>query len=229
MFYLAPVSLILNIDTAVQTASVCLAKNGKAVAVKTNPSQKDHAAWLQPAIASILEESAFAIHDLDAVAVSAGPGSYTGLRVGMATAKGICYALQKPLLLVGTLKMMAAGAVSGANQLICPLIDARRMEVFAAVYNQNLDEHIAPHNCILTELSFKDLLDKGEVLFIGNGSQKLKGLVFHENAIFSDVESTAAQMAGLSYQQFLTNEHANLAYTEPFYGKEFYSPAFQKP
>lgn len=221
-------SLILNIDTAVQTASICLAQNGKSINSRLNPSQKDHAAWLQPAINDLMKECSLLMNDLDAIAISAGPGSYTGLRVGMATAKGICYALQKPLLLIGTLKMMAAGAVSGKDELICPMIDARRMEVFTAVFTQNLDELMNAQNCILTQESFKEFLDQGPVLFLGNGSNKSKELLSHKNAVYSDIESTAEQMALLSYQKFLAKDQADLAYSEPLYGKEFYSPAFHK-
>jgi tRNA threonylcarbamoyladenosine biosynthesis protein TsaB len=221
------VSYILNIDTAVQTASISLAKDGASLIAKVNQSQKDHAAWLQPAIEDLVNEFGISLKDLDAVAVSAGPGSYTGLRVGMATAKGICYALQKPLLLVNTLKMMAAGMISGKDELICPLIDARRMEVFTAVYDQDLTEIISPQNHILTEESFKSLLDQKPILFFGNGSEKLRSTLRHTNAIFKQVDITAEQMSVLSYQQFLNKEHADLAYSEPVYGKEFYSPAFK--
>ena len=175
-----------------------------------------------------MKECSLLMNDLDAIAISAGPGSYTGLRVGMATAKGICYALQKPLLLIGTLKMMAAGAVSGKDELICPMIDARRMEVFTAVFTQNLDELMNAQNCILTQESFKEFLDQGPVLFLGNGSNKFKELLSHKNAVYSDIESTAEQMALLSYQKFLAKDQADLAYSEPLYGKEFYSPAFHK-
>ncbi len=217
-------SFILNIDTAVQTASISLARDGQSVATKINPSQKDHAAWLQPAIADLLGELNMNLNDLDAVAVSAGPGSYTGLRVGMATAKGICYALQKPLLLINTLKMMAASVRSEKDELICPMIDARRMEVFTAVYDQNLNEIVAPHNLILTDESFKSLLDQRPILFFGNGSEKLKSTLQHVNATFKQIDSTAEHMSVLSYQKFLNKEHADLAYSEPFYGKEFFTP-----
>ena len=217
-------SFILNIDTAVQTASISLARDGQSVATKINPSQKDHAAWLQSAIADLLGELNMNLNDLDAVAVSAGPGSYTGLRVGMATAKGLCYALQKPLLLINTLKMMAASVRSGKDELICPMIDARRMEVFTAVYDQNLNEIVAPHNLILTDESFKSLLDQKPVLFFGNGSEKLKSTLQHVNATFKQIDSTAEHMSALSYQKFLNKEHADLAYSEPFYGKEFFTP-----
>ena len=108
------------------------------------------------------------------------------------------------------------------------MIDARRMEVFTAVFTQNLDELMNAQNCILTQESFKEFLDQGPVLFLGNGSNKFKELLSHKNAVYSDIESTAEQMALLSYQKFLAKDQADLAYSEPLYGKEFYSPAFHK-
>jgi tRNA threonylcarbamoyladenosine biosynthesis protein TsaB len=193
-----------------------------------NPSQKDHAAWLQPAISGLLKQQDLSLHDLDAIAVSAGPGSYTGLRVGMATVKGLCYPLNKPLILISTLQMMAAGAADHSSALLCPMIDARRMEVFTAVYTQSLAQIIAPHNCILTNETFANLLSTDEIVFFGNGSSKFEPLVSNSNAIFKQIETTAEQMAQLSYNSFKNEQFANLAYCEPFYGKEFYSPAFQK-
>lgn len=216
---------ILNIDTAVQTASICLAIDGQKVGAKINPSQADHAAWLQPAIATLLLEHNLSIQDIAAVAVSAGPGSYTGLRVGMATAKGLCYALNKPLILINTLQMMAVSVLNEPSSFICPMIDARRMEVFTAVYDHSLNTIVEPHNCILTENSFMELLAQEQVIFFGNGSKKFERILCHSNAIFKDVETTAEQMVSLGYQSFLKRAFANLAYSEPFYGKEFYSPA----
>lgn len=222
------VSWILNIDTAVQTASICLAQNEECIAVKINSSQNDHAAWLQPAIVSMLQEHNLQMKDLAAIAVSAGPGSYTGLRVGMATAKGLCYALHIPLILISTLEMMAVSALKEDARFFCPMIDARRMEVFTAVFDNSLNEIEAPRNEILSETSFQNLLDKGHVVFFGNGSNKFKTLITHPNAFFKNIEATAVQMTGLAYEKMSRNEFANLAYSEPFYGKEFYSPAFNK-
>ena len=165
-------SWFLNIDTAVKTASVCLAKDEESIGIKINTSQNDHASWLQPSIALLLSENNVSIEELDAIAVSAGPGSYTGLRVGMATAKGLCFALNKPLILISTLKMMAAGVLSETSSLICPMIDARRMEVFTAVYNHSLDAILKPHNHILSPDSFNEILEQNIVVFFGNGSDK---------------------------------------------------------
>lgn len=220
---------ILNIDCAVQTASICLAKDGIKVAFKINPSQTDHASWLQPAIASLLAEQHIEIKDIDAFAVSAGPGSYTGLRVGLATAKGLCYTLNKPLILINTLQMMAVSALNEPSALfICPMIDARRMEVFTAFFDRSLNTVIEPHNAVLSPDSFMEILAQGPVIFFGNGSEKFKDIVSHKNALFENFVATAEQMVGLSYQSFLSKNFASLAYSEPFYCKEFYSPAFKK-
>ena len=221
-------SYILNIDTAVVSASLCLAKDDQVLKLKVNPSQKDHASWLHVAIKQLMEEAGLSLRELDAIAVSSGPGSYTGLRVSMATAKGLCYALQKPLITVSTLKMMAVAAIDASTDLLCPMIDARRMEVFTAVYDHSLVEILSPVNIILENESFKELLHTSSILFFGNGSEKLKPLVSHQNAQFKNLEANAEHMTGLSFSQFEKQEFADLAYAEPYYGKAFYT-TFVKP
>jgi len=216
------VSIILNIDTAVQISSVCLAKNDQLLRVKVNPSQMDSAAWLHVAIKELLQEENFALQNLDAIAVSEGPGSYTGLRVSMATAKGLCYALHKPLITINTLKMMAASA-PGAAGLLGPMIDARRMEVFTAIFDRDLNFILPPVNLVLNENSFNDFLETSTILFFGNGSLKFQSIQRHPNALFTSVETTATDMINLSYKKFLTRDFAGLAYSQPFYGKDFYS------
>ncbi len=218
-------SLILNIDTAIQTASVCLAQNGKSIGLKINPSQKDHAAWLHIAIEELLREHDLTLTSLHAIAVSAGPGSYTGLRVGMATAKGLCYALRLPLITIGTLQMMAVAAQEEPSDLLCPMIDARRMEVFTAVYNKSLTELVPPTNIILTETFLEDLLEKHTITFFGNGSAKFSKLINNKNATFTQIDATAEHLGKLSDLSYKQHKFADLAYSEPFYGKEFYSPA----
>jgi len=217
------VSFILNIDTAVQSASVCISDNARVLGMKLNPSQKDHAAWLHLAVRELLSEQGLTLQQLNAVAISAGPGSYTGLRVGMATAKGLCYALNVPLIKINTLQMMAAAADKEVAELLCPMIDARRMEVFTAVFDQNLKEVSPSTNLILDESSFAPLLEKFTVSFFGNGSTKFKSLAKHTNAGFQTVEATAQHMAGLSSLKFDLRDFADLAYSEPFYGKDFHS------
>jgi tRNA threonylcarbamoyladenosine biosynthesis protein TsaB len=222
------VSYILNIDTAVVSASLCLAKDDQVLKLKVNPSQKDHASWLHVAIKDMMEEAGLSLKELDAIAVSSGPGSYTGLRVSMATAKGLCYALQKPLITVSTLKMMAVAAIDASTDLLCPMIDARRMEVFTAVYDHSLVEILSPVNIILEKESFKEQLHTSSILFFGNGSEKFKSLVTDSNARFKNLEANAGYMTGLSFSQFGKQEFANLAYAEPYYGKAFYT-TFVKP
>jgi tRNA threonylcarbamoyladenosine biosynthesis protein TsaB len=217
------VSIILNIDTAVQVSSVCLAENDKPVGTKVNPSQKDSAAWLHIAIEELLDNYRYSLSQLDAIAISEGPGSYTGLRVGMAAAKGLCYALHKPLITINTLKMMAAQVQNKPANLFCPMVDARRMEVFTAVFDKDLNSIMPPMNLILNENSFNDLLKNEVILFFGNGSIKFQSIAKHPNALFASIEITAAAMTGLSYQKFLKEEFADLAYSQPFYGKDFHS------
>jgi tRNA threonylcarbamoyladenosine biosynthesis protein TsaB len=222
--YLAAVSFILNIDTAVQSASVCISKDDKVLGMKLNPSQKDHAAWLHLAIKELLSEQQLSLQQIDAIAISAGPGSYTGLRVGMSTAKGLCYALNIPLIKINTLQMMAAAAKKDSAELLCPMIDARRMEVFTAVFDHNLQEVLPSTNLILDEGSLKHLLDQLTICFFGNGSTKFQSITKHPNASFKTIEATAQDMAELSYHRFSLREFADVAYSEPFYGKDFHSP-----
>lgn len=218
-------SLILNIETAVTTASVCIAEGETILGFTINPSQKDSAAWLHVAIKGLMEKQHIKMEELKAVAISAGPGSYTGLRVGMAAAKGLCFALQCPLIKISTLKMMTAAAINGKTELYCPMIDARRMEVFTAVYNNKSVEVTAPRNIILKEDSFSDLIEAHTITFFGNGSVKFQSLVAHTNAAFAQVEVTAAHMVTLSIDKLINRQFDSVAYSEPFYGKDFYSPA----
>ena len=217
-------SLILNIDTAITKASICLAKDQEIVELKINDVQKDHAAWLHTCIAETLKKNSFTASQLQAVAVSIGPGSYTGLRVGLAAAKGLCFALAIPLITVSTLEMIAYAVKEEATNLICPMIDARRMEVYTAVYDKFLQEKKSAAAMIVDETSFSSLLLSENILFCGNGSKKLKSLITNTNAIFSTTESNASHLAALSFNRFLIKGFADLAYTEPLYIKEFYSP-----
>lgn len=216
---------ILHIDTAIEAASVCLSEDENILASAVNPSQKDSASWLHVAIGKMLEERGLSPKQLDAIAVSAGPGSYTGLRVGMSAAKGLCFALDKPLIAVSTLKMMAVAAMNEAFTLFCPMIDARRMEVFTAVYDRELNEKMAPSNLILTDQSFNSWLERDTVCFFGNGSAKFRQLISHPNARFADLQITAQHMVPLALDGFLKSDFADLAYSTPFYGKDFHSPA----
>ena len=218
-------ALILNIDTAVETASVCLAKDGEVLRLLINENQKDHASWLHVAILETLQDTGYKMPDVQAVAVSIGPGSFTGLRIGLSTAKGLCYAQHIPLIAVGTLEMMAFAAKDEAIDLLCPLIDARRMEVFAAVYNKTLQQIVPPSVMIVDDKSFAELLSSNKILFSGNGRKKLQTLITNNNASFSNTIGNASHLASLSHNRFRNNEFADLAYSQPLYLKEFYSTA----
>lgn len=218
-------SYLLNIDTATEQAGVCLSHDDHVLAQLTNPDQKNHAAFLQPAIQQLVQQTGISLQQLDAVAVTGGPGSYTGLRVGLASAKGICYTLNKPLIIINTLEVMTYAAVEKEKdtaQLYCPMIDARRMEVFTAVYQHDLTEIIAPKAMILDDHSFHELLEKHPILFTGSGSEKLKGILSHPHARFQSIDHNAGHLAQLALKAFADQSFTDLAYSEPFYLKAFH-------
>ena len=226
-------SLLLNIDTATEHASVCISRGTDIIEWVESAEQKNHAAFIQPAIQKLLIKSGLALKQFDAISCTKGPGSYTGLRVGMASAKGICYALDKPLILVNTLEVMAESVLffhETTNQpihssaLICPMIDARRMEVFTALYTPLLLEIEPPHALILTENAFDDLLVKHPILFTGTGTSKLAEILTHSNAIFTKIQYTAIHLARRALIAYESNSFADLAYSEPLYVKEFFNP-----
>jgi tRNA threonylcarbamoyladenosine biosynthesis protein TsaB len=218
-------ALILNIDTAVETASICLAKDGVVLSIEKNESQKDHASWIHLAIKEIFEKNNLELASVDAIAITGGPGSYTGLRIGMATAKGICYALNKRLISLNTLLVMANTAKTVNTDLLCPMIDARRMEVFTAIYTKELQIVKEPAALTLTENSFDEYLTTNSICFFGNGSNKFSTIKNHAKATFGDVKTDASSMIDLSEKKFAEKEFADRAYSEPLYLKEFYTPA----
>ena len=218
-------ALILNIDTAVDVASLCLAKDGKDLSVAKNESQKDHASWLHIAIKEIFEKNNLELRSVDAIAVTGGPGSYTGLRIGMATAKGICFALNKPLISLNTLLVMANAAKMEKADLICPMIDARRMEVYTALYTKELEIVKEPAAITLNEKSFDEYLLNNRICFFGNGSNKFQPIGKSSQAFFSDIKTDASSMISLSEKNFTEKKFVDLAYAEPIYLKEFYTPA----
>lgn len=230
-------ALILNIDTATEFASVCISNANEIIAYAENLEQKSHASFLQPAVKKMFDECEFVLNDLDAIAVTNGPGSYTGLRVGLTSAKGLCFALNKPLILLNTLEVMALASIEelgiGNKELVneilfCPMIDARRMEVFTAVYDKNLDSIIAPCAMILDSQSFADELVNNRIVFSGSGSSKLQELNFGDNAIVSNVLYSAKNMIELSLKKYQQKDFADLAYSTPDYHKEFYTPMGKK-
>ncbi|MBD3638664.1 MAG: tRNA (adenosine(37)-N6)-threonylcarbamoyltransferase complex dimerization subunit type 1 TsaB [Crocinitomicaceae bacterium] len=215
-------ALILNLETATKTCSVALAQDSEIVAVEEFTSEKfSHAEKLNLFIQKVLESANFSMKDLDAVAVSAGPGSYTGLRIGASTAKGICYALDIPLISINSLKALANMAETG-DSLICPMFDARRMEVYAAVYDSDLNTIQSTNAVVVDDESFADFLKEKQVIFMGPGAEKCKEVLKADNAIFDlSTPVSAKGMASLSYEKFKANEFEDVAYFEPAYLKDF--------
>lgn len=225
-------SVLLCIDSSTTHASVALAKDGDLILQKTNFTQKDHAAFIQPAIAELMHETNHKLTDIHAISVTSGPGSYTGLRVGFSSAKGLCYALQIPLITLSTTSVMSSAALNylkDAGKLpdtffLCPLIDARRMDVFTAVYDQQLMEVLKPCAVTLTQDSFKGFLEKGPVFFFGTGNEKWQKLCMNPNANFINADWSAKDMLQDSFKRLKEKSFTSLALSEPEYVKAFYSP-----
>ena len=217
-------ALILNIDTSAANASVCLAKDGQVLIIKKNNRQRDHASWLHPAMNELIQQSAIEISMLEAIAVTIGPGSYTGLRVGLAAAKGLCFAMEKPLITVSTLLVMASAVKNKEVDLLCPVIDARRMEVFTALYTNELELIKAPVAMLIDENSFAEELASKIICFSGSGSEKFQKIINNRNALFSKAVFDVSHMTALSDLYFHNKQFSDLAYIEPLYLKEFYTP-----
>ncbi len=220
-------SLILNIDTAADIASVCLAENEKVVGLVQNESRNDHASWLHPAIDALLKSNGSSVADLQAVAVNIGPGSFTGVRIGLSAAKGFCFATGIPLIAVSSLKILAKAVQPEAQELICPVIDARRMEVYTAAFDKQLVEKDPPQAIIIDENSFSEMLSSHSVLFCGNGCMKVRSMITHSGASFSNTISNASHLAILACHDFLCNKFVDTAYITPLYIKEFYNPTLK--
>ena len=214
-------SYILNIETATKNCSVALAKEGKTICCKEIAEEGySHAERLHVFIEEIIKEAGIKWNDLSAIAVSQGPGSYTGLRTGVSAAKGLCYALDVPLIAVDTLQALASQVVL-SDGLIIPMIDARRMEVYSAIFAPNYERKRAVLAEIIAENSFEDL--EGTLYFIGDCSEKCKSVLNKENYIFLDeiVYPSAKEMSAISFEKFKINDTVDVAYFEPYYLKDF--------
>lgn len=218
---------LLHIDTALETATVAISVDNNILISKTNNTPNTHAGFVQQAIKDITTALNMSLAQLHGVSVVNGPGSYTGLRVGLASAKGICYALNKPLLLLHTLELMALEASKQCDYynlpvLFAPMIDARRMDVFTGLYNIHLEVVAAPQALTITTDLWHNFLDKYYVVFSGGGSEKAKELITHKHAVFTNTVYTLQSVIDLSTAHFNKNNFANLAYAEPFYTKEVF-------
>ena len=217
--------VILHIETSTNVCSITLSENGKILFEKIDVQGQNHSKVLGIFAKDILNNAKNDNKTIDAIAISCGPGSYTGLRIGVSFAKGLCYGLNVPLIAINTLKLMAYGFLVEENpekgSLLCPMIDARRMEVYSAFFNTNLEEIRPTSADIIDESSYVDLLQK-RVYFFGNGSEKCKTQITHPNAYFvSEKTPLSKYMISLAEKDFEKYNFKDTAYFEPFYLKEF--------
>lgn len=225
--------LILHIDTATEVCSVALSRGSEILAIEESLNGNSHAKRLVPFIEKVLMETHIDKKQLDAIALSIGPGSYTGLRIGASTAKGLCYSLDLPLVTISTLKIIMTGArkeilagkidiANTSDYYFCPMIDARRMEVFTAFYDstENIVEKV--HSQIIEEDSFSNILQEKIVVFCGNGMPKCRDILTKNgNARFSEAPISAVNMMDSALIKYQNEQFENVAYFEPFYLKEF--------
>ena len=214
-------SFILNLETATKNCSVALAKDGKTITCKEIAAQNfSHAEKLHVFIEEILSENNIQFSDLNAIAVSQGPGSYTGLRIGVSSAKGFCYALNIPMIAIDTLQLLAK-QIQIEDGIIIPMIDARRMEVFSAFYDKNHNQIRATQAEIIDETSYKEITEK--IHLIGDGTEKFINtltddkFIFHSNVVFP----SANEMSQLSFEKYKISDFVDVAYFEPYYLKDF--------
>lgn len=223
---------ILHIETATQLCSVALSNDGQLVSFRESDEKNAHSRVLTTFIDEMLKEAGFEISAIDAVAVSMGPGSYTGLRIGVSTAKGLCYALSKPLIAVSTLQAMAYGMSKTAKDntepksekiIYCPMIDARRMEVYTALFDSSIELIGQINAVVIDKNSFSDYFENHQIVFAGDGSEKCLDLFQDKkNASWlSGFNSSSTFMVEIAENKFLKKEFENVAYFEPFYLKDF--------
>jgi tRNA threonylcarbamoyladenosine biosynthesis protein TsaB len=215
---------ILSLETSTTVCSVALHENSSLIAVAEVHLEHSHGSKLAKLVDSIVKVGDIQIGDVNAVAVSSGPGSYTGLRIGTSTAKGICFALNVPLIAIDTLSILSAqvNAINFERSLLCPMIDARRMEVYCSVSEadgsiiQNVEAKV------IDEKSFEGLLSERRVIFFGNGAEKCRSVITHSNALFlTGITPSAIQLGSMALGKFEKGEFEDLFQFEPFYLKEF--------
>lgn len=228
-------SYILSIETSTAICSVAIHKEGKLMANSDLYLEKSHSNSLTPLIEQLLHHCDLKMSDLNAIAVSSGPGSYTGLRIGLSTAKGLSYALEIPLISISSLDSMTTQVLNfhkADNSIYIPMLDARRMEVFYKVSDEDLLELEVMSNLIIEENSFQDYINKHERIFLfGNGAKKAFDILKNESEKFlliDNVNPSAKFYGEMAYVKFKNKEFEDLAYFEPNYGKEFYSPKSKK-
>jgi len=219
---------ILSVDTSTQVCSVAIHINGNLVANLETYKENSHSENLTLMIEQVCRFAGISLSDVSAFALAKGPGSYTGLRIGCSALKGLCFALDKPLIAISTLQVMAYGLLPMAESmdLVCPMIDARRMEVYQGLFSNTGEVSEAEKPLIIEENSFTELLRNRKILFAGSGSDKCRPVLKSDNAFFlSDYHPLAKNMGSLAHKAFLKNDFVDVAYFEPEYLKEFYTSA----
>lgn len=220
-FIFVPMSYILHIETSTTVCSVALSYENELMAEAIDTEGQNHIKLLTLLIEKILAEARFDIGLLNAVAISQGPGSYTGLRIGTSVAKGICYAQEIPLIAVNTLQVLA-NQPHLATPLCCPMIDARRMEVYCQLFDDKIEAISDVEAKILDEYSFKERLEKEKITFLGDGAEKFQAICKYPNAVFQKgIYPEAKQMISLAKKAFDTKKYVDVAYFTPFYLKKF--------
>lgn len=219
-------ALILNIDSTTTLCSVALAHNGKLIAIREEDGNYTHAENMGMFIQQVFQEANLQMNRLDAIAVSKGPGSYTGLRIGVSLAKGLCYGLGKPLIAVETLQALAWAAIRKSpdkDAVYLSMLDARRMEVYAAAYDSKLDVKRAVNADVVESSSYDQLSQSHKVYFYGNGADKCKEILGGSGNMFflENIKTSASNMAELSFATFCKGKFEDVAYFEPYYLKEF--------
>ncbi len=223
--------MILCIETSTAVCSVALVDKGDVIAMRESLNGQNHAEKITVFIDEMMKETRMSYKELDAVAVSMGPGSYTGLRIGVSTAKGFCYAMEKPLIAVDTLAALASGFISSQlsaisyqpSAIFCPMIDARRMEVYSAFFNEKLERISETEAIIIDENSFSDLKENHHLYLFGDGADKLATLFENDEniTVVEKFHCSAAYMATLAEKAFKNKDFVDAAYFEPFYLKNF--------
>ena len=219
--------MILCIETSTAVLSVALARDGAVVCERVCTQPRSQAALTAPLVKEVLDAAGITAADCDAVCVSAGPGSYTGLRVGVSTAKGLAFGAGIPLLSMGTLDILVAG-VEEKPAFIVPMIDARRMEVYTAVYSAEGTRLTEVEARVIGPDAFAEYLEQGEVLFVGDGALKCREVITHPNARFKEAFPLARHMARRAQQDFEAGKFEDVAYFEPFYLKDFIATVSKK-